>query len=88
MVISAVARKTSDLYVPQPGYTEADVIHIIDETAHLKKGECSVGVARQYAGVIGKTDNCQVGVYSILVWHNHTGLINCLLFLPECQAAK
>ncbi|MDM8543904.1 transposase [Desulfococcaceae bacterium HSG9] len=45
-VISAVARKTSNLYALQPGYTEEDVSYIIDETAHLKKGECSVGVAR------------------------------------------
>ncbi len=85
-VISAVACKTSDLYVLQPGYTEADVGYIIDETAHLKKGKCSVGVARQYAGVIGKVDNCQAGVYSSLVLHNHTGLINCKLFLPKCWA--
>ncbi len=76
-VISAVASKTSELYMLQPGYAEADVGYIIDESAHLKKGECSVGVARQYAGTIGKTDNCQVGVYSSLVWRNHTGLICC-----------
>ncbi|MCP4152105.1 MAG: transposase, partial [bacterium] len=87
-VISAAARKTSDLYALQPGYTEADVSYIIDETAHLKKGKCSVGVTRQYAGVIGKADNCQAGVYSSQVWHNHTGLINCKLFLPECQATN
>jgi len=85
-VISAVACKTSDLYVPQPGYAEADVGYIIDESAHLKKGKCSVAVARQYAGVIGKVENCQVGVYASLVWQNHTGLICCKLFLPECWA--
>lgn len=32
---------------------------IIDEKAHLKKGTKSAGVTRQYAGIIGKTDNCQ-----------------------------
>ncbi|MCP4148494.1 MAG: hypothetical protein GY757_12180 [bacterium] len=37
-VISAVACNTSDLYMLQPGYTEADVGYIIDESAHLKKG--------------------------------------------------
>ena len=76
-VINAVACNTSDLYAPQQGYAEADVGYIIDESAHLKKGKCSVAVARQYAGVIGKVENCQVGVYSSLVWQNHTGLINC-----------
>jgi len=85
-VISAVACKTSELYALQPGYAEADVGYIIDETAHLKKGECSVAVARQYAGVIGKVENCQAGVHSSLVWQNHTCLICCRLFLPECWA--
>ena len=40
--------------------------YIIDESAHLKKGTKSVGVSRQYAGVAGKVDNCQVGVYAFL----------------------
>ena len=39
---------------------------ILDESSHLKKGKYSVGVARQYAGTIGKVDNCQVGVYASL----------------------
>ncbi len=86
-LISAAACKTSELYMHQPGYTEADVGYIIDETAHLKKDECSAGVARQYAGVIGKADNCQAGVHASLVWQSHTALINSKLFLPECQAS-
>jgi hypothetical protein len=40
---------------------------IIDESAHLKKGEYSVGVSKQYAGIVGKVENCQVGVYGSLV---------------------
>jgi SRSO17 transposase len=40
-------------------------------------------VARQYAGVVGKVDNCQVGVYTSLVWHSRTTLINTRLYLPE-----
>ena len=57
--------------------------YIIDESAHLKKGKKSVGVARQYAGVIGKVDNCQVGVYSSLVNHKYATIVNRRLFLPE-----
>ena len=36
---------------------------IVDESSHLKKGIHSVRVTHQYAGTIGKVDNCQVGVY-------------------------
>lgn len=82
-VISAVARNTSDLYSAQPDYRSRNVGYIIDESAHLKKGRHSVGVDRQYAGVIGKVDNCQTGVYVSLVCGSHSTLINCRLFLPE-----
>jgi SRSO17 transposase len=56
---------------------------LIDESAHLKKGDKSVGVSRQYAGVIGKVDNCQVGVYCSLVNGEHAALVHQRLFLPE-----
>ena len=56
---------------------------IFDESAHLKKGDKSVGVSRQYAGVIGKVDNCQVGVYASLVNTNLAGLVNERLFIPK-----
>ncbi len=36
---------------------------VVDETGFLKKGEKSVGVARQYTGTAGKRENCQVGVF-------------------------
>jgi SRSO17 transposase len=67
----------------------------VDETGFPKKGAKSVGVKRQYAGCLGRTDNCQVGVFvNYHVPAGHT-LIDRRLFLPEdwasdrlrCQAA-
>ena len=37
---------------------------VIDESAFAKKGEMSAGVARQWNGRLGKTDNSQVGVFA------------------------
>lgn len=56
---------------------------IIDESSHLKKGNYSVGVSRQYAGTIGKVDNCQVGVYASLCNAKRSTLIDERLFLPK-----
>jgi SRSO17 transposase len=55
----------------------------VDEKAHLKKGKKSVGVARQYAGTVGKVDNCQVGVYLSLCAGKYATLTNYKLYLPK-----
>ena len=55
----------------------------VDETGFPKKGTRSVGVKRQYAGCLGRTDNCQIGVcvnYRSAAGHT---LIDRRLFLPE-----
>ena len=46
---------------------------IFDDTGFRKKGDKSAGVGRQYSGTMGKTDNCQVGVFmSYASVHGHT----------------
>jgi SRSO17 transposase len=59
----------------------------VDETGFPKKGTKSVGVKRQYAGCLGRTDNCQIGVcvnYRSAAGHT---LIDRRLFLPAEWAA-
>lgn len=56
---------------------------IVDDTGIPKKGKHSVGVARQYCGVLGKQDNCQVAV-SLSVANERLSLpIAYELYLPE-----
>ena len=42
---------------------DRDGVLVVDETGFLKKGEHSVGVARQYSGTAGRIENCQIGVF-------------------------
>jgi len=56
---------------------------VVDETSHLKKGSKSVAVARQYAGVAGKVDNCQVAVHTSLANGKFCTLVGTELFIPE-----
>jgi SRSO17 transposase len=65
-VIQQVARETSERFQERQGRDGLPTGYIINESAHLKHGTESVGVSRQYEGVVGKVDNCQVGVYSSL----------------------
>lgn len=61
----------------------SDSVLIIDESAEAKQGKCSVGVARQYNGRLGKLDNCQVGVYSVLAHAAEATMVGARLFLPD-----
>ncbi len=56
---------------------------IVDDTGIAKKGTHSVGVARQYCGRLGKTDNCQVAV-SLSIANEHGSLpLAYQLYLPQ-----
>lgn len=56
---------------------------IIDETAFLKQGKASCGVARQYAGSAGKISNCQIGVFAAYVSREGHAFIDRALYLPK-----
>ncbi len=77
-VYDFIARRADERLGGRP-----DTILEIDESAFSKKGEKSVGVARQYNGRLGKQDNCQVGVFSTLNCGDHSALVGTRLFLPE-----
>ncbi len=59
---------------------------VVDETGFLKKGEHSVGVARQYSGTAGRIENCQVGVFLAYASRFGQALIDRRLYLPEAWA--
>lgn len=61
----------------------ADSALLIDESSFQKKGEMSVGVARQWSGRLGKVDNCQVAVFAGLAKGPDATLIDTRLYLPQ-----
>src|SRR5712664_3582272 len=62
---------------------EPDGVLIIDETGFAKKGQDSVGVARQYCGSLGKVENSQVGVFAAYASRHGYALVDKRLFMPE-----
>lgn len=74
----------------------ADSCLLLDETSFPKKGDKSVGVARQWCGRLGKVENCQVAVFACLSRGPHSTLVDTRLYLPKewtdsperCLAAK
>jgi len=75
-------RETSHRLV-QDEMGEPDGVLIVDETGFPKKGQDSVGVARQYCGSLGKVDNSQVGVFAAYASRQGYALVDKRLFLPE-----
>ncbi len=58
----AVLRVARDLVLGEMERHGPVAAWVVDDTGFPKKGQHSVGVARQYCGVLGKQDNCQVAV--------------------------
>jgi SRSO17 transposase len=59
---------------------------IVDDTALVKKGRHSVGVARQYCGELGKKANCQALVSLTLARREVPVCVGLRLFLPASWA--
>lgn len=58
-------------------------VAIVDSSGFPKKGDESVGVKRQWCGELGKTANCQVGVFLSYASEQGYTLINRRLYLPK-----
>jgi SRSO17 transposase len=61
---------------------------VVDDTGFPKKGELSVGVARQYSGTLGRTDNCQVATSLHLAGEQGSGCISLTVYLPESWTSE
>lgn len=62
---------------------EEDGVWIVDGSEFPKKGEHSVGVARQWCGQLGKVENCQAGVFAAYAGRKGYTLLDRRLYLPE-----
>ena len=62
---------------------EPDGVLVFDPSSFPKSGDKSVGVARQWCGRLGKTDNCQVAMYLGYVSSREHMLVDMSLYLPK-----
>ena len=83
----AVLVKVRELVLPAIEAQGKIKAWIVDDTGFAKKGVHSVGVARQYCGRLGKTDNCQIAVTLSIANHAASLPIAYRLYLPEYWAA-
>lgn len=63
--------------------SEPGGVFSVDGSDFPKKGNESVGVARQYCGRLGKVDNCQAGVFVAYASRKGHALLDRRIFLPE-----
>ena len=56
---------------------------VVDDTGFPKKGNHSVGVARQYSGTLGKIGNCQIAVSLHYATDDAAVPLDFALYLPE-----
>ncbi|WP_119157860.1 IS701 family transposase [Caldimonas tepidiphila] len=75
-------RRVAQWVVPRMNFS-AGGYWLIDDTSFPKKGRHSVGVARQWCGVLGKQDNCLVAVSVSLANEQASLPVAWRLYLPE-----
>jgi SRSO17 transposase len=56
---------------------------VVDETGFVKKGNQSVGVARQYSGTAGRIENSQIGVFLAYASRHGHALIDRACICPQ-----
>lgn len=64
-------------------FADSEATLVIDGSSFPKKGTESCGVARQWCGRLGKTDNCQVGVFTACVSRGRTAPLDRQLYLSK-----
>lgn len=62
---------------------DSEAVLAIGETAFIKQGKTSCGVARQVNGSTGKMANCQIGVFGAYVSRSGHAFIDRALYLPK-----
>ena len=62
---------------------DEDGVIVFDPSGFPKSGRESVGVARQWCGRLGKTDNCQVAIFMGYVSRHEQALVDTRLYLPK-----
>lgn len=79
--IDAIRDDLADFVADQLG--EDDGVLILDETGFVKKGQASVGVARQYSGTAGRIENSQIAVFAAYASAKGHALVDRELYLPK-----
>ena len=60
---------------------DTGAVLVLDETGFVKKGVKSAGVQRQYSGMAGRIENCQIGVFLAYASRHGRALIDRALYL-------
>ena len=70
-----------------PRLQHPQAVWVLDGSDFPKQGRKSVGVARQYCGILGKIANCQAGLFLAHVGPRGRALVDKRLYLPAAWCA-